>query len=89
MFNIFNTKIKDINTIQDFHKTIKRLRKLKIPTPITEEFEGKNDPKFVRKTWYTYQGKHWDGCQGLQISDTIYAQIRYIFKIVFNGKLIG
>jgi len=28
-------------------------------------------------------------CQGLQISDTIYAQIRYIFKIVFNGKLIG
>jgi hypothetical protein len=59
MFNIF--KIKSIQDYKDFVSCIKKLRKLNISTPITEKFEGKDKPDFVKTTWYENQGEHWQG----------------------------
>lgn len=59
MFNIF--KIKSIEDYKDFVNCIIKLRKLKIPTPITEKFEGKDKSDFVKTTWYENQGEHWQG----------------------------
>lgn len=59
MFNIF--KPKSIKNYKDLLYCIKKLRKLKIPTPITDKFEGKDKLDFVKTAWYEDQGEHWEG----------------------------
>ena len=60
-FGIFRPKIERIDNYKTFLYFIKKLRKLKVKTPITDEFEGRNKPGFVNTAWYSYQGEHWEG----------------------------
>jgi len=60
---IFNRKLETINTPRHLLKAVKLLRSQNTPYPITTQYEAdlREIGLHPKKTWYKYQGEHWQG----------------------------